>query len=133
MEFDKNKIGSGVTLFASQGKGFYFTARESVAEKYSRGGRVLSSYLKANNLFSFVDKKSKNVNSLLDEFARLNGGKFDVNQYSDFVDFEGTIQSPWCEHLMQRFSHAFIRIGLSDPTKRDFEDVITKCYSEVAT
>ncbi len=87
-EFDKNKIGSGVTLFASQGKGFYFTARESVAEKYSRGGRVLSSYLKANNLFSFVDKKSKNVNSLLDEFARLNGGKFDINQYSDFVDFE---------------------------------------------
>ena len=27
-----------------------------------------------------------------------------LNDNSDFVGFEGTIQSPWCEHLMQRFS-----------------------------
>lgn len=86
--FDKSKIGSGVTMFASQGRGFYFTESESVATKYSNGGKVLSSYLKANNLFSFVDKKNENSNRLLDEFAHLNGETFDIKQYSGFVNFE---------------------------------------------
>ena len=77
----------------------------------------------------------REIEKMLDgiqEITRLTT-EYWLKKDSDFVDFEGTIQSPWCEHLMQRFSHAFIRIGLSDPTKRDFEDVITKCYSEVAT
>ena len=55
-----------------------------------------------------------------------------LNEDSDFVDFEGTIKSPWCEHLMQRFSNAFIRIGITDPTAEDFKAVITQCYTEVA-
>ena len=50
---------------------------------------------------------------------------------SDFVGFEGTIQSPWCEHLMQRFSNAFIRIGIIDPTPEDYKAVIARCYKEV--
>lgn len=50
---------------------------------------------------------------------------------SDFVGFEGTIQSPWCEHLMQRFSNAFIRIGIIDPTPEDYKTVIARCYKEV--
>jgi hypothetical protein len=55
-----------------------------------------------------------------------------LNEDSDFVDYEGTIKSPWCEHLMQRFSNAFIRIGITDPTSEDFKAVITQCYTEVA-
>lgn len=50
---------------------------------------------------------------------------------SDFVGFEGTIQSPWCEHLMQRFSNAFIRIGIIDPTEEDYKTVIARCFREV--
>jgi len=50
-----------------------------------------------------------------------------LNDNSDFVGFEGTIRSPWCEHLMQRFSNAFIRIGITDPTSDDFQTVIARC------
>lgn len=49
---------------------------------------------------------------------------------SDYVVIEGVIKSPWCEHLMQRFSNAFIRIGLDNPSKQDFSDIITRCYTE---
>lgn len=54
-----------------------------------------------------------------------------LNDDSDYVAIEGVIQSPWCEHLMQRFSNAFIRIGIDNPTQKDYSDVIARCYSEV--
>jgi len=54
-----------------------------------------------------------------------------LNDDSDYVAIEGVIQSPWCEHLMQRFSNAFIRIGIDNPTQKDYSDVITRCYTEV--
>ncbi len=47
---------------------------------------------------------------------------------SDFVCIDGTINSPWCEHLMQRYSNAFIRIGIEDPKDKDFKDIVKKCY-----
>lgn len=52
-----------------------------------------------------------------------------INSYwlidrASFVDIEGTTKSPWCEHLMQRFSNAFIRIGLDNPTEDDFKEII---------
>ena len=52
-----------------------------------------------------------------------------INSYwledeSSFVDIEGTTDSPWCEHLMQRFSNAFIRIGLDNPTDEHFKRII---------
>ena len=40
--------------------------------------------------------------------------------------FESQIQSPWREHLMQRFSHAFVRIGLDGAEKKDYEVLATK-------
>lgn len=43
---------------------------------------------------------------------------------SSFVDIEGTTKSPWCEHLMQRFSNAFIRIGLDNPTENHIKMII---------
>ncbi len=42
--------------------------------------------------------------------------------YEDsLVDIEGVIESPWREHLMQRFSQGFIRIGLDGASDSDFK------------
>ena len=49
---------------------------------------------------------------------------------SDFVGIEGTIASPWCEHLMQRFSNVFSRIGLENPTEEDFKTIVCNCHKE---
>ena len=57
--------------------------------------------------------------------------KYWLNDDSDYVDIEGVIQSPWCEHLMQRFSNAFVRIGIDNPTQQDYSEVIARCYTEV--
>lgn len=48
----------------------------------------------------------------------------------DFVGIEGMTRSPWCEHLMQRFSNAFIRIGLDNPLKSDLREAIMNYYTE---
>ncbi len=90
--FDKNKIGSGATLFASQGKGFYFTANREVADKYaSRSkdtGNVLDAFLKISKPFVFTDKSNAEVNKLLNSFAETIGSSFNVSEYSNWVDFE---------------------------------------------
>ena len=39
----------------------------------------------------------------------------------DFAAIDCQIKSPWCEHLMQRFSNSFIRIGLDGPSDKDFD------------
>jgi len=49
-----------------------------------------------------------------------------LDKPENFVMFESQIQSPWREHLMQRFSHAFIRIGLDGAEKKDYEVLATK-------
>ena len=70
------------------------------------------------------------INAILTKFAeyiRLKSS-FWLEDESDFVDIEETILSPWCEHLMQRFSNVFIRIGLENPSEQDFKNVITHCY-----
>lgn len=41
----------------------------------------------------------------------------------DFIDIESTISSPWREHLMQRFSQGFIRIGLDGASVSDLEAI----------
>lgn len=55
---------------------------------------------------------------------------FWLENESDFVGIEGTIKSPWCEHLMQRFSNVFIRIGLDNPSENDFRTLIDDCCQE---
>lgn len=50
---------------------------------------------------------------------------------SCFVDIEGVIRSPWREHLMQRFSNAFVRIGIDNPTESDYETVVHHVNEEV--
>ena len=41
----------------------------------------------------------------------------------DFVAIDGIISSPWREHLMQRFSHGFIRIGIDGATIEDYSQL----------
>ena len=41
------------------------------------------------------------------------------------------IESPWIEYLMQRFSNAFIRIGVDFPSKDETKDMINVILNEV--
>lgn len=77
-------------------------------------------------------KEQDDINSLfekLSEYVRLTT-QFWLKSDDDFVAIEGTTKSPWCEHLMQRFSNAFVRIGLDNPTKSDFESIIASIDME---
>lgn len=112
--FDKNKIVSGVTMFASQGSGFYFTANKSIAQKYAKGGKVFDAYLNADNWFSFINKTDSKVNRLLDEFARSNGESFNINDYSGYVDFEkrtGSVLSRIVQNRGKAFTEFLKRKG----------------------
>lgn len=44
-----------------------------------------------------------------------------LDKDDDFTAIDCQIKSPWCEHLMQRFSNSFIRIGLDGPSDKDFD------------
>lgn len=79
---------------------------------------------------SGIQHRIKRMLSDIMEFERLSK-RYWLNNDSDYVAVEGVIRSPWCEHLMQRFSNAFIRIGIDNPTYNDFSDVIKRCYMEV--
>ena len=50
--------------------------------------------------------------------------QFWLETNDDFVIVDKTIDHPWIEHLMQRFSHGFIRIGINGATKDDFSTLI---------
>lgn len=65
----------------------------------------------------------------LTEYSRLKRNYW-LEESSDFVAIEGTIKSPWCEHLMQHFSNSFTRIGLDNPTDEDYKALIESCYEE---
>lgn len=51
--------------------------------------------------------------------------QFWLESKDDFVEIEGSIKPPWREHLMQRFSHGFIRIGLNGATKADYTSLVS--------
>ena len=53
-----------------------------------------------------------------------------LEEDDDYVSIDSIIASPWCEHLMQRFSNAFIRIGLDGATEKDFTELITSIQQE---
>lgn len=48
---------------------------------------------------------------------------FCLDNPDDFVGIEGNISSPWREHLMQRFSHDFSRIGIDGATDADYKRI----------
>ena len=64
----------------------------------------------------------KTMQQITEHFRMINS--YWLEDESSFVDIEGTTDSPWCEHLMQRFSNAFIRIGLDNPTDEHFKRII---------
>ena len=39
---------------------------------------------------------------------------------------EFDIVSPWIEYIMQRFSNAFIRIGVDGPQKEDVQSMVSR-------
>ena len=58
-----------------------------------------------------------------DEKERQLRTQFWLQTNEDFVAIEGKIGSPWREHMMQRFSYAFTRIGLDGATDDDYIDL----------
>lgn len=46
-----------------------------------------------------------------------------LNTNNDFAIILNSIDSPWREHLMQRFSNGFIRIGIDGATEEDFQKI----------
>lgn len=75
-----------------------------------------------------IDTKHKMLD-LIKERYRLQSTYW-LDEPDDFVAIDGIARSPWCEHLMQRFSNAFIRIGLDNPLKSDFQEAISSYYAE---
>lgn len=61
-------------------------------------------------------------NQTADEQKRLKKHYW-LNNEDDFVASDGIISSPWREHLMQRFSHGFVRIGIDGATKEDYSQL----------
>lgn len=79
---------------------------------------------------NIVNKKElDNYIKNLTEYSRLKANYW-LEHENDFVAIDGTIKSPWCEHLMQRFSNCFSRIGLDNPTDNDYKELIENCYKE---
>lgn len=66
------------------------------------------------SLLTKLDLNEKTLTSLRNKFFLEN---------DDFIDIESTISSPWREHLMQRFSHGFVRIGLDGAVTSDLEAI----------
>lgn len=79
--------------------------------------------------------KSPGIDSLIlstyekQEMTRLIK-KYFLETEDDFVAIEGSIVSPWREHLMQKFSQDFIRIGIESPTDNDIERLIKTYIKE---
>ena len=48
---------------------------------------------------------------------------FYFNTKDDFIIADYPIKSPWLEHLLQKFSNAYGRIGVDNPSKDDIEDL----------
>lgn len=61
-------------------------------------------------------------NQAADEQERLKKHYW-LNNEDDFVASDGIISSPWREHLMQRFSHGFVRIGIDGATIEDYSQL----------
>ena len=69
-KFDKSKIGTGATMYASSGSGFYFTDSEASAEKYSKNGYKYSCYLNINKPFIVENKISNEADKILADFSK---------------------------------------------------------------
>ena len=73
-------------------------------------------------------------NLILDEYPddlqELYKKMFWLEEPEAFVQHFGIIKSPWREHLMQRFSYCFARIGLTDVKETDYSNIIKNMTEE---
>lgn len=60
------------------------------------------------------------------DFVQILKRNFYLKNSDSIIDIEGNICSPWREHLMQRFSQGFIRIGLDGATDSDFKEITNR-------
>jgi hypothetical protein len=58
-----------------------------------------------------------------DESLRLQK-QFWLESDDDYIFEHDIVKSPWIEHLMQRFSHGFIRIGVDEATTDDYTQLV---------
>lgn len=83
-EFSKEKIRSGVTLYANNGDGFYFTENKAAADKYGKNNSLYSVYLNLENPFIFTDAKNQESLKILNDFAKKIGIEEKYN-WEDYV------------------------------------------------
>lgn len=79
-------------------------------------------------LEQLVTENEHVFNKMMDRIAEHNRliSTYWMKDQDCFVDIEGTTVSPWCEHLMQRFSNAFIRIGIENPSENDYQNIVAR-------
>lgn len=78
----------------------------------------------AEKLANFeIDVKNK---LLTEEEKEHHNNRFFLFDSPGFAIAEWDIKSPWIEYLMQRFSNAFIRIGVDSPQKESIQTMITR-------
>lgn len=74
-----------------------------------------------------------NNSSLLSQEKQIRyNEKFVLDKEPGYAMEWSKIESPWVEYLMQRFSNVFIRIGVDNPSNRDFESMIDEIINEVS-
>lgn len=68
--FDKNRIGTGITLTASSGAGFYFTDSLERANKYSKDNYKYNTYLNITNPLIVENNLSNEAAQILTDFSQ---------------------------------------------------------------
>lgn len=72
---------------------------------------------------SGIDFQCLPLESESPETVRLKNNYW-LNNPNDFVLLEGTIKSPWCELLLQRFALDYIRVGVDGSTRDDYKELV---------
>ncbi len=112
---------------------YYFLPEKAFSESFQNDAGIIIDLQEIGVLSMEDASEIENFgvdNLYLDNFSEETQKRFKktfwLDTTDDFVLIEGNISSPWREHLMQRFSHCFARIGLDSATKSDYEKIINK-------
>ncbi len=101
--FEKTKIGTGATLYSSQGKGFYFTDDKKIAQNYAGNKesiektnkllglpntpvnpQIYTVYLNLINPFELTDNKNTKNNKILTEFSKSIEDKVNIGKLFNY-------------------------------------------------
>lgn len=110
---------------------YYFLPRYSYVEGENKPGGLIVDFQEINwlNIDDVRNIVNPGIDNLiLSEYSieqQENYCKtFWLENDDDYVPYLGRIFSPWREHLMQRFSYCFARIGLQDVTDKDYSGIV---------